>query len=123
MKLLQIATLVMCFTLVSVLVVDAAQSEPKGISESSQNAVDAKHDGGFFSGLVAPVGLIWKGIGCCLGSGGAQRFNALWNSTWGQGAVSYRIGFVIGSIILLSILAGGGGAVANKASQVKDKDT
>ena len=80
------------------------------------------NSGGFFQGLLGPIILLLQSAGTLFQTTdvGSAKFAVLWEQTWGQGSTSYRIGFIVGAIILISIFGGLGGS-ATKGATKKDE--
>ncbi len=86
---------------------DSGNASEDGSGEGTGNFND-----GFFGPLVFIVNapqLIFRSS-----AEGSATVNQLWQSTWGRGSGSYRMGFVAG-VLAIMLLLGGGGAGARMA--------
>lgn len=82
---------------------------------------NAGNTGGFLDGLFAPLSFIVRIPEFVLtGHEGSGRFATHWEKTWGQGSISYRVGFVFGWIVLLSVFTVVG-ALVNSPSRIATK--
>lgn len=77
---------------------------------------------GFFQGLLGPVILLFQTAASLFDPAGSAKFAVLWEKTWGHGSTSYRIGFVAGVFILLTVFGGLGGSATKSAAKKDEKN-
>lgn len=60
---------------------------------------------GFFDGLLAPLSFIPVVVSGLLDPQGISQLNQHWADTWGQGSAAYRVGFLLGTAVLVAMAA------------------
>jgi len=96
---------------------ERARSRNDTSAAAAESHAGVKADKGFFDGLFAPLGLVaiaFEAVASFSEAGREGVISGKIDALWNEGGGSYKTGFVLGILIVASLLGGGGTAASRR---------